>query len=210
MITTNRFGWIGVFTLTLLILSTMLSTNARAETRSRWSVEEQTLVRDGAFTPIVNIYATAPILQKGNAARVDSPLGVFVFGLVNPGWAQLYGGLTFAPADWIQFSAGAGIEQADAPWQTAASIWLGHGRCSLLTVGEYGGGGGWYKAIGNAHIVSWRELRVGIGAQSQYGLGTGPRAQVQLGHATFWLAAPLVSHAEPHALSSIAGLKLGF
>lgn len=199
----GRISWIRMF-----ILTTLLAATARAETR--WSVEEQTLVRDGALTPTLNIYATAPLLKKDDAARAGSTLGVFVFGLVSPGWAQLYSGLTFAPADWIQLSAGAGLEQADAPWRTAGSIWLGRGRFSLLTIGEYGGGGGWYKAVGNARIVSWRELHVGVGAQSQYGLGTGPRTQVQLGPATLWIAAPLVNHSDHSKLSGLVGLKLSF
>lgn len=60
----------------------------------------------------------------------NSNFGLFSFCWVEKVWAEGYGGLTYAPVDWLQLGLGVGLEQAGNPWRAASSIWTGNDQVS--------------------------------------------------------------------------------
>lgn len=141
-------------------------------------VDANVFVAGDEFTPVITVYTAQPL--------GDSGFSGFVFGLALPAWGEAYAGLSYAPADWASFSLGAGLETTPgAPWRVGSSACLGDGRWSLVTIGEWGGSGGWYKVVGGFAATDW----LTVGAMSQRYRGHGPRIDVGGKHVTVYASA---------------------
>lgn len=155
------------------VIALMLST-AIAGT----NVGGQVFAGPDTFTPVMTAYGQAPI--------GEGPFGLFAFGMAMPGWGEVYGGVTYAPVDWLAVEVGVGLETTpEAPWRVGGDIWVGSGRWSLFALGEVGGSGPWYKLVGGYAATDWLTL----GAMSQAYLGHGPRLEVHGEHLTLYGAA---------------------
>jgi hypothetical protein len=136
-------------------------------------VETYNTVEAAGTTPQVNVYVHGPI---------DGKLGWSAWTLTSQGWSEAYAGLTYAPAKWVEVSASLGLESADHPLRKAASLWVGKGSWSLLSIHEYGGSGYWYRYLGTFQVTK----TVAVGVNSTRLLGTGPYAEKKFGKVALW------------------------
>ena len=174
---------------------------AKPELTTHWSAEVYASCSSEGCSPTVDVYLTA--------GKPDSKIGMFGWALVAPGWAEAYGGVTYAPLDGLELSLGAGMEQAEKPWRTTASVFAARGRFSLFAVGEYGGSGGWY----HAQLMVKANDQLSIGAMSQAFAGSGLKVEGTVWHLKPWVGI-LADHAvlkqgniEPRVL---LGVKASF
>ena len=86
----------------------------------------------------------------------------------------------------MQAGVGGGIEQADSMARLGSFLYAAKGRNSLFAIYENGGSGRWHQAVFNHQIG---KSRYGLGVHNQAFVGTGPRAEVNLGPVKFWVAA---------------------
>ncbi|MDP2598587.1 MAG: hypothetical protein Q8P49_02030 [Candidatus Liptonbacteria bacterium] len=124
-------------------------------------------------TPQLNVYANGPIKDK---------LGWSLWTLTSKEYSEAYAGLTFSPAKWVTVSGSLGLESADNPIRGGASVWMGRGRWSLLSIQEYGGSGYWYRYLGKFQATK----TVAVGVNSTRFLGTGPYAEKRIEKFTLW------------------------
>lgn len=149
-----------------------VASSAQAQSASGF-VELWNNVSATDVTPQVNVYAKGPIKGK---------LGWTVWTLNSKEWSEGLAGLTFAPAKWVEVSASLGIEADDNPLRTGASIWVGRGRWSLLSIHEHGGSGYWYRYLGTFQATK----TVSVGINSVKFLGTGPYVSKTFGKVALW------------------------
>lgn len=130
----------------------------------------------GDDVPAVDVYANHTFSPK---------LGAFCYSYTSKGWAQVYGGARYVPAQWCEIELGVGGEQsADKyPWRVGSSLWVGNNKASVIGFAEYGVGGFWHRAVGLYKLdgvpfdfVS--DFKVGL--MSQQDLGAGPSADVAI------------------------------
>lgn len=133
---------------------------------------------------------------------VGKDLAVSFWGLKTDGWSEFYVGLTKSVRSWMTVTAQVGMEQADAPWRVAGTVWAGGSKASALLIVEEGGSGLWYKAVASYKV----SRHVGIGAYSQRFIGTGPYIEVGIGKVKFWSAVGF-GQGETRSLS---GIKMSF
>ncbi len=161
-----------VLTLALFLVPVMAS----AQT---W-VEIRTYTAEGATTPRLDAWLSGSIADK---------LGSFGWLQADQTYAEAYAGLTFSPKNWLQFGAGAGIEQAPRPARFGSFLWAGNQRQSGLAIFEQGGSGPWWKAEYNYQLYA----QLGVGLITERFKGSGIRLQVSLPKTplTLW-GAPLL------------------
>lgn len=99
---------------------------------------------------------------------------------VEEGYAQAYGGMSFAPSEDMEFSLSLGLEQAERPWRAATSAWFGLGSFSSLTIVEAGGSGWWFMTLNQLEVSD----SLKIGAWWYRFDGLGPRVDLKV---TKWL-----------------------
>jgi hypothetical protein len=134
----------------------------------------------------------------------ERAVGFHIYGLADQSpWAQFYGGLSFYPARWLGFSAGAGMETDDNPWRAAASVAaFGRGHRALLLI-EHGGSGFWYRAQYARSVAS----RLELGVFSRRYSPTGPYVALTLGkHAVWATAGP---NLEDGTAMAVVGVNVG-
>lgn len=155
------------------VIVVMTAVSAQAQQTAGY-VESYNTVSGAETTPQFNVYVHGPLKGK---------LGWSLWTLTSKPYSEAYAGLTFAPAKWIEVSsASLGLESADNPLREGASVWLGKGRLSLLSIQEYGGSGYWYRYLGTFQVTK----TVAVGVNSTRFLGTGPYAEKKFGKVAFW------------------------
>lgn len=169
-----------------IILSlVIMAGEAEAGTRTDAFVNKEV---GGATTPVLSVYTSSPLTLPGSEG--PNSLSFTTFGLVMPGWAEVYGGLAYSPFSWAEVSASVGVETVqDAPWRVAGSLYMNPGRFTVLGIGEYGGSGLWYKGV-LTYSLPLADDQIAVGAMSQAFLGHGPRVELNLKWASFY-GAPL-------------------
>ncbi len=149
------------------VVSVSLASPVFAQSSTSFWVEEQNIVSDSGSSPWINGLVSH---------KLDEKLGIYAWFQIGEGWAQAYVGPTYSPSSWLQVGAGVGLEQADNPERFGTFVWMGRGRCSLLSLYEDGGGDHWYKSEFNVKATGW----LGAGAIVQHMLGVGPRVELNI------------------------------
>lgn len=92
----------------------------------------------GKVVPDFNYYGEKKLSKKVNLT---------FFALIEQKYAEAYIGFSYAPKDWMSFGFSAGIESNPGLYRTAASLWFGKKKNSLLILLEKGDGTDnyWYK-----------------------------------------------------------------
>lgn len=145
------------------------------------TVESQNLVEKGKVTPTLDVYVHGNIKGK---------LGWSVFTLNTPGWGEALVGPTYAPTNWLELSASIGVEKDAKPLRGAASVWVGKGKWSALSIHEFGGSGYWTKNIGKYQVTK----KLAIGVHGQRFVGVGPYTEFTIGkHFSIWSSYPMGS-----------------
>lgn len=164
------------------------SANAFAEPAVR--VEARLHVNGQAMpTAGANAYVSKPL---------TGPWGFSAWLQVEKAWGEAYLGLTYSPRPWVELGVSAGIEQAAEPWRVAASLWLGYGRFSSLTIIENGGSGWWYQSVALIKATNWLK----VGAMIKRFEGAGLRLDFALTPATNLWAAYLPFDAEARSINT--------
>src|SRR3989344_7002124 len=125
-------------------------------------VESYNTVSEAGTTPQINVYAKGPLKGK---------LGWSVWTLTSEPYSEAYPSLTFAPTEWLEVSSGLGLETAGDSLRFGHSVWLGHGRWSLLVLQEHGRDGVddyWYRYLGTFQVSK----TITVGVNSTRFLGT--------------------------------------
>jgi hypothetical protein len=158
----------------LAILSLVLS--GSAATAQTW-VEQRTDVKTDQNTLRVDGWIS------GN---ITATVGTFAWFQVDENYAEAYAGPSFSPKPWLQFGAGAGVEQTAHPLRLGSFIWAGNQRVQFLFMGEGLGSGWWYKSECNWNASK----KLGLGLMTERFKGTGPRIQYSMPHTplTVWSA----------------------
>lgn len=107
------------------------------------------------------------------------------FALVQEKWAETMIGAAYAPVGWLEIGINAGFEQNPSLFRTGASIWLGNGQVSFLTLLEKGAGQDnyWYKST-----LSWKALpELSLGVRAWRFNGIGPLIEYKFNELKFWL-----------------------
>jgi|SRR3989344_5832328 len=121
-----------------------------------------------------------PTVDLYVAGKIHGKIGWSAFSLVNKDWAQVYAGPTFAPTSWSEISANIGVETGGTRF--AESLWLGHGRFSMLAINEHGFSGHWHKITADWNITK----SFTIGYHGQALVGNGPRISYTRGKVAVW------------------------
>lgn len=161
------------FVLAVAIVATTATSVQAQEKKTSGFVESWNTVSEAGTKPQLNVYVRGQL--KGR-------VGWSAFTLTTETWSQAYAGLTFAPAKWVEVSASLGLENANSPLREGASVWLGKGRWTLLSIHEHGGSGYWYSHRGKFQMTK----TVAVGVISQRFLGTGPYAEKKFGKVALW------------------------
>ena len=146
---------------------------ASAQGKVSGSVEVQNVLSESGVVPQLDAYVHGPLSGK---------IGWTVWMLVSKSWSEGLFGVTYAPAKWIEVSASAGLESNKSPFRGAASIWMGSGKYSFVSLHEKGGSGRWMKNVATYEVN--KTLTVGVLQQSF--VGVGPYAAVKVGRMTIW------------------------
>lgn len=144
-----------------------------AQAQVSGNIELQNVISADGIVPQINVYIRGPL--KGR-------LGWTIWTLSSKGWSEALPGLTFAPAKWVEVSASLGLETNKNPLRGAASIWVGRGRASFVSLQEGGGSGHWQKNVG---VVQLTKV-VSVGVLQQTFIGTGPYTELKIGKVSVW------------------------
>jgi hypothetical protein len=136
-------------------------------------------------TDVVADHST-PRLDGWVSGKIANSVGTFAWFQVDKNYAEAYIGPSFAPKTWLQFGAGAGVEQTTLPFRLGSFAWVGNKKASLLFIGEGLGSGWWYKSEFNWNVSK----NLGAGLMTERFKGTGPRIQYSVPHTpiTAWSA----------------------
>lgn len=142
--------------------------------------------------------------------KVAGPVGVFFWGLGSSSWSEAVGGITLAPASWIELDLGAGVETDPNPWRVLGVLWLGSDKVSLLNAFETGGSGFLYDI--ELNITVSEHANFGVGAMAQKFSGIGPRIQFDVGHTGLMVwASPIMWDLDDHsARNTLLGTRFSF
>jgi hypothetical protein len=185
----------------LMFLVAVLSLATPRSSPAQNFVGPEVKVTDGAGLSVLVSGWFEKTRSIGSAGRA---IGFHVYGLVDDApWAQIYGGLSFYPAEWLGLSAGVGIEKDENPWRVAGSISaVGRGNTALLIV-EHGGSGFWYRAQYTRTVFS----RLELGMFSRRYSPTGPYVALKLSKHTVWATAG--PNVEDGSAMAVMGLNIG-
>ena len=131
--------------------------------------------------------ATTPRVDGWISANSSPRVGAFAWFQADRSYAEAYVGPSFSLKPWLQFGAGAGVEQSDHPLRLGSFAWMGHQKTSLLIITEGLGSGLWYKMEFNWKVAN----NLGFGLLTERFKGVGPRIQYLVPHTplTIWSAA---------------------
>lgn len=113
------------------------------------------------FGPQINIF--------GSASNEGSRLGTYFFALLNPGWGEAYGGLSFQLTPCLSLNAGIGLETNSQIYRLNVGSFLALNKLTLLQIYEYGGSGFWYSITLNYAVKP--NLKTGLIFKRYYGFG---------------------------------------
>ncbi len=173
-----------------------------ATAQSSFTVESfNKFSRSGEYTPQIDVNVTHSITPK---------FGMFVFTLVDKGWAEAIPGFTYAPSKSIEFGLGGGVETDPSPFRMLATVWTGDDRRSLFSAFELGGSGHWYLMVMNLKVKRQKNYELGLGFRLQRFAGIGPRIEVALPRlkTTVWFSGPMLDPENSYARNMILGFVL--
>jgi len=148
----------------LLFAAFFLSAVINAQTSIGFESLNRISLKTGYVTPIGTIY--------GRWMPENSQFGVSVWSLTQPGWAEVYPGIIYAPTKWLEFNASFGIETGGKTWRSGASVWMGNGKISFFSCWEKGGGGNdnyWY--LNRLNFNFSKKFGAGLKAMRYHGWG---------------------------------------
>ncbi|MEX1064313.1 MAG: hypothetical protein WED06_03280 [Candidatus Paceibacterota bacterium] len=161
-------------TISLAIVALMASVTGAQAQRVSGYVESWNTVGKSGITPQINMFVYGPLKGK---------LGWSAFSLTSQSYSQAYGGLTYAPTKWLEVGGNIGLETADDPTRGAATLWLGKGKWSFLSIHETGGSGWWHRDIGKYQLTE----TFAVGLVSQRFRGNGPYFEKKFGRIVLWM-----------------------
>ena len=157
-----------------LFLLVALATQAVAQEAKPPGWIELEGVVDSDVTPSINVYANGPLKDM---------VGWTLYMQAGPEWSERLVGLTLTPATWVSISGSLGVENfEESPFRSGASIWMGNGPWSLLSLQEKGGSGHWQKNVGKYQATP----TIAIGVLQQTFVGAGPYIEKKFGRLSFW------------------------
>ncbi len=156
-----------------IIVFTAVINGAQAQQVSGY-IESQNAVDQNGITPQINMYIYGPLKGK---------LGWSAFSLTSQSYSLAYGGLTYAPKKWLEFSGSIGLETADNSTRGALSVWVGKGKWSFFSIQETGGSGWWHRDVGKYQLT--KTFAAGFASQSF--CGNGPYVEKKFGRILFWM-----------------------
>lgn len=159
-----------LFVMLCLLIATGLVGKAQLSIFTSYNSKSNTV------SPCATIFGTKPISEK---------ISFTYFALVNQNWAETYIGLNYHPVKWMSLGLSAGIEQNPALYRTGASLWLGHGKMSFLTLLEKGDGPNnyWYKST----LAYKASDKLSLGLRAWRYTGLGPVAEYSVKDLKFWV-----------------------
>ena len=157
-------------------------------------------------------YKLSPIVAGNASKRLGSGFGAFTFALATDGFAQLYGGPTYAPTKHLELGLGGGLSN-NGEFRKGGYAWFGGSSGYLLALGEHDHlSGWWYRSIAAAKPTD----TLAVGGHVQRYIGVGPYVELKLETGvlpiTIW-AAPIAYDWEASQGSqakSLAGLRAHF
>lgn len=124
--------------------------------------------------------------------HLTAGLGFFTLTLVNESWGEVYGGVAYTFAPWIEAGIGLGVETDVDPARYGSYLAVTRPKTSLLVLHEYGGSGHWVRAIGAYNVSS-----AGFGFMHETNLGTGPYWEARLPKSKVWTSVLFGEHDAP-------------
>lgn len=131
------------------------------------------------------------------------------FILIEPEWGEQMFGLSYAPADWIEFGLAAGVEQGPTMFRGCATLWLGKGKFSSFTAFERGIGkdNWWIRNITKYQTSD----KLALGFQGWRYNGIGPLIEYKVvNHVSVYGNPVWNPEAETDATTLIVGLWVNF
>jgi hypothetical protein len=160
------------------------------------SIESENHLQSGDFSTQMQFWL------QGN---FNKQIGYWGWALVFQNWGEIYSGVSWKAASWLQVGIGAGIEHGQSKARLAEFLWMGKGKFYLFALTEHGGSGFWYRAFA-MYVV---DKRFQVGLMSQYKLGIGPKVEIALFKPfSVWLTA--MTFGENPKTSFFGTLKIGF
>ena len=153
-------------------------------------------------------------LQKGQLStqfqwwiqgNFTKSFGYFGWALVSKNWSEIYPGIFWQPASWLQLGAGLGIEQNQSKPRFGAFVWAGKGKVSVLGFFEHWGSGLWWRAIGMYRLNQTFQ----VGLMSQHKLGIGPKVEMEF-YKPFSLWVAVLAMGQNPEVTAFAGFKINF
>ena len=132
--------------------------------------------------------------------------GYFGWAVVSKNWSEIYPGVSWQPASWLQLGAGFGIEHGQSKPRFGSFLWAGNGNAYFLGFLEAWGSGLWYRAMAMYRLN--QALQVGL--MSEHKLGIGPKVEVVFYKPFSIWAALLVMGQGQTRTTGFLGLKLNF
>jgi len=158
----------------IVVFVLIIATSAQAQGKtSGWIEFEGVVESETGTTPQINVYAHGPL--KGS-------IGWTLYMQAGQEWGEGLVGLTFAPTAWLEVSGSLGLENFNKPLREGASIWVGKGKLSFLSLQEDGGSGYWQKNVGKYQLTP----TFAIGGLQQTFIGFGPYVEKMFGRLAFW------------------------
>lgn len=134
----------------------------------------------GKLAPGAAIFGTKPIVNQVNFTY---------FILVQEKWGEAMVGIAYSPTNWLEIGANCGFEQNPSLFRTGASIWVGNGQVSFLTLLEKGAGKDnyWYKSTISCKPLPATLPALSLGVRAWRFNGVGPLIEYRLQDLKFWL-----------------------
>lgn len=115
--------------------------------------------------------------------RISDLLGFYVLGEEErDGYRQMYAGPTFKPLSWLQVGVGVGAEHYQG--DTGALNTVRYNAFAAVDIGKFyafstvenGGSGSWHRV----HAIYRATDKISFGAMEEFGLGFGPRLELNI------------------------------
>lgn len=141
-------------------------------------IEEQSVFAGGESSHALH----ATLNHQLTTAVLPTTFGVWAWAQASTGYGQLYAGPYVDLGAHLQFGIAAGWETSSNEVRKAAYVWAGKDKWSVYAIGETGGSGPWYRAIGGYQAT--QNLKVSV--MTQRGLGVGPRVDLSIKPFAVW------------------------
>ena len=118
--------------------------------------------------------------------NLKGKVGMFVWAQANPIYRQIYAGGSYQFTPWLQAGMGGGVEQADSVKRLGSFVYAAKKNESFFGIYENGGPGRWHLA---RYTHRFGKSRYDLGFHNQAFIGSGPRAEINLGPVKVWSSA---------------------